>query len=185
MKKNFDYSMFVIIGLLVAVVVMSVGYAQFSQVLEMNGTATVSQSKWDIGFVPTSYKEGTGSVTVAEENRTLNGTTMTYSVSLLKPGEFYEFTVDVKNSGTFNANLTGLTMQALSTAQQKYLKYVITYDGQEYEVSQNDLSVALNSNATKTVKVRVEYIQPADSADLPQSAQTITLNASLSYTQVA
>ena len=35
------------------------------------------------------------------------------------------------------------------------------------------------------IKIRVEYIQPADSSQLPSTAQTVTLTTSFDYEQVA
>ena len=80
------------------------------------------------------------------------------------------------------------TMTSLTEAQKKYLTYTLTYDGTPYTQSQTGLSNSLpfaSGSNTKTVKVRVEYIQPEASADLPQAAVDVTLTASLDYEQAA
>lgn len=186
MEKQKNTQMFVIAILAVAVLTMSVGFAAFTQTLNIDGNVTVASSKWNIAFDTTSYQESSGSVTVSDTNRTLSGTSMTYNVTLTKPKDFYEFTINVKNTGTFDANLTGITMSALTTEQAKYLKYVITYNGTEYTTTTSSLSVALaNTTGVAPVKVRVEYIQPDNPADLPSSEVTVPLTASLTYNQAA
>ena len=186
MEKKKNTQLFVIAILSVAILVMSVGFASYASTLNINGTATVKASKWSVHYVTDSYAESTGSVAATSHN--LTNTDFTFSVTLNKPGDFYEATADIINDGTFNANLTSLTMSTLTAAQQKYLTYTVTYDGTPYTASpasiSNPLPYAANSN-TKTVKVRVEYIQPESSADLPTANVDVTLTASLGYVQAA
>ena len=185
MKKGMNFSALIIILLAVAVFAMSVGFASFAQNLDYNGTANIQSTSWNVQFKNESYAETPGSVTVSAENRVLNATTMTYNVYLETPGDFYEFTVDVENSGTFDAQLSGITMSTLTEEQQKYLVYKITYNGQEYTATNASVGVDLLSGETETVKVRVEYIQPDNPEDLPSTQQVITLNATLAYVQKA
>lgn len=184
MKKNFNYSSITILLLVVIVLVMSVGFASFSENLDIKGTTKVTGSSWNVGFDDSSYEESSGSVTVDANSRTLTGTSMTYELSLSKPGDFYEFTIDVVNNGTFDASLTGVTVTTLTEAQAKYLTYKLYYNGTEYSgTTSNITGVTLASGGTVPVKVRVEYIQPTLASDLPASTQTITLDASLSFVQ--
>ena len=181
MKKSISISSVTIILLLVAIVAMSVGFAVFSSTLNIEGSASVESSNWNIAFDEDSYQETSGSVVASD--KTINATSMTYSLTLTEPGDFYEFTINVENTGTFNANLTGLTLSSFLTEQAKYLKYSVSYNGSEYTSTQDSLSVALNSGSNAPVKVRVEYVQPDNPADLPKSTQQITLNASLDFEQ--
>ena len=186
MEKKKNTQMFVIAILAVAVLTMSVGFAAFTQTLDISGNVSVASSSWNIQFDTSSYQESAGSVTVAADNRTISGTSMTYNVTLTKPGDFYEFTVNVKNTGTFDANLTGISMNSLTTEQAKYLTYEITYNGTEYTTTTSSLSVALaKTSGVAPVKVRVEYIQPDNPADLPSSEVNVSLTASLTYNQAA
>ena len=186
MEKQKNTQMFVIAILAVAVLTMSIGFAAFTETLNIDGNVTVASSVWNIQFDTASYTESSGSVTVSAENRTLTGTAMTYNVTLTKPGDFYEFTVNVKNTGTFDANLTGITMSPLTTEQSKYLTYEISYDGTTYTSTTTGLSVALaKTTGVASVKVKIAYVQPADPNDLPSSEVTIPLTASLTYNQAA
>ena len=182
MKKSIGFSA-VIIGLLVvAIVAMSVGFAVFSSNLEINGKTTVESSTWNIQFDEESYSETMGSETTTPE---FNVTSMTYAVTLTEPGDFYEFTVNVENNGTFDAQLTGITLTDLTPEQEKYLTYTLTYASTPYTSSQSNLSIDLAHGSTAPVKVRVEYIQPENPADLPSETTPITLNATLNYLQKA
>lgn len=167
--------------LAVTVLCMSIGFATYNQDLDINGTTTVEAAKWDIHFKEGSYVESTGSVVATSYS--LDVTTMSYEVTLSAPGDYYEFTATVENGGTFDANLVKLTMTSLTDEQAKYLTYTITYDGQTYTTTTSDLSIALAKGATKDVTVRVEYVAPTDATELPTTAQTISLDATLSYKQ--
>ena len=185
MEKKKNTQLIIIAILAVAILFMSVGFATYASTLTINGTATVQSNKWSVHFVDNTYAETTGSKV---GTKTITGTNITYSVTLEKPGDFYEFSIDVINDGTFDAVLNGITMSTLTEAQQKYLTYTLTYDGTPYTASQTGLSSSLphtSGSNTKTVKVRVAYVQPENSADLPATSADVTLTASLDYAQAA
>ncbi len=119
MKRERIVQNVTIIVLAVALVVMSVGYAAYSQTLTINGTATVKAANWDIHFAnidttksATGLTNG-GAVTTAptiDEAKT----TVTWGASLAL-NDTYTFNVDIVNGGTFNANLGSYTL-AVKTA---------------------------------------------------------------------
>ena len=186
MEKNKNTQILVIAVLSFAILFMSVGFATYASTLNINGTAEVKASKWSIHYVNTSYKESTGSK--AATSKSVTNTDFTFAVTLEKPGDFYEAEVNVINDGTFDAKLKALTMSTLTEAQQKYLRYTVTYDGTDYTASATGLSNSLpytSGSNTKVVKVKVEYFQPEASADLPQENVDVTLTASLDYSQAA
>ena len=174
-----------ILFLLIAVVIMTVGFASYAGFLNIDGTVTVKSSKWSIGYDADSYKESTGSVGANPKNITSD--TYTFAVELSKPGDFYEATVDVKNAGTFNAKVSKLEMaatiggQPITAANEKYFKYTVTYDGQTYTSTTDALNSIVEAGKTKSLVVRAEYIQPEDSADLPQTDVTVKVSGKLTY----
>ena len=183
MKKKMNASTLSILLLSVAFLIMSVGFAAYSQNLNINGNATIKKALWKVQFVDTSYAESTGSVQAT--SKALTNTTMTYDVTL-NPGEFYEFTVDVENAGTFDAVLKSITMSTLTDEQKEYVKYTLTYDGVDYTSSNTSLSLDLLKETKKTVKVRVEYFLPEDETKLPTTEDVkLSLTASLNYSQKA
>ena len=186
MEKKRNGQIAVILVLSVAILFMSIGFAAFFTDLTINGTTTVKANKWSIHFED-DYAETTGSVQAT--SHTESDTNVTYTVTLSKPTDFYEFTITVINDGNFNANLTSITMPTLTAQQAKYLTHTVTYNGVDYTSSQTGLSVALpctSGSNTKVLKVRVAYIQPEYSTDLPTTADaTVTLNVTLHYDQAA
>ncbi len=183
MEKKRNVQIIVIAALAFAVLFMSIGFATYASTLNINGNVSVGANKWSVHFVDTSYQETTGSVVATSRNITNNS--ITYNISLTEPGDFYEFSINVINDGTFNANLTAITLSSLTQAQDPYLGYTLTYDGVDYSTSASGLSLSLpfaTGTNTKTVKVRVEY-----KSDAPTLAEgfDITLSASLDYSQAS
>lgn len=186
MERKKRNQLIVILALMVVITTVSVGFAATAYVRTLNytGTANVTASKWDIHFNDASYTETAGSV--AATSHTLTGSSMSYDVTLTKPGDYYEFTVSVVNAGTFDANLTGVTMSTLTAAQSKYLTYKLTYGSTEYTTTTTGITgvTLAKATGTETVKVRVEYVQPDSETDLPATNQNVSLTASLTYQQV-
>lgn len=185
--KKVNASTLAILFLSIAFVVMSVGFAAYAQTLNINGIATIKKALWKVQFQDNSYVESAGSV--AASSKSLNATTFTYGVTL-KPGEFYEATVDVENAGTFDATLKSITMSNLTDEQKEYVKYTVTYDSTDYTATtenlSNDLPAPADESTTseKKCKVRVEYYLPEDPSKLPTEADIdLTLTATLNYVQ--
>jgi type 1 fimbria pilin len=183
MKKYLNTSTITIVLLLAVFITMSVGFAVFAQTLNINGTAVAKQASWKVQFKDNTYAESTGSV--AASDTSLNVTSMTYSVTL-NPGQFYEFSVDVENAGTFDAVLKSITLSDLTSEQKNYINYTLTYDGTTYSATTSNLSLDLTAGSTKTVKVKIEYVIPEDPTKLPTTSDvTLNLSASLDYLQKA
>ena len=174
-----------ILFLLIAVVIMTVGFASYAGFLNIDGTVTVKSSKWSIGYDAASYVESEKSV--AATSKTITSDTYTFAVELSKPGDFYEATVNVENAGTFDAKVSKLEMaatidgQPITAANEKYFKYTVKYDGQTYTSTADALASDLDASSSKPLVVRVDYIQPEDSADLPQTDVTVKVSGKLTY----
>lgn len=178
MKKQNKKERGIIVLLLVCAVFMTVGFANYAANLKINGDVTVKSSKWEIAYDPATLVPSENSVASSGE---VTGTDFDFIVTLAKPGDFYEATVNVKNGGTFDAELNKITMSTLTEAQKKYLTYTVTYGGTTYSETTSDLKVALASAASVPVKVRVEYVKPENSADLPQTAVEVNVSGQLDY----
>lgn len=183
-KKN---TQLIIIGVLsFAILFMSVGFATYATNLTINGTTTFGQSKWSVHFDASSYNETTGGKAQAVTEN-LGNTSITYSTTLSEPGEFAEFTVNVINDGTFDATLTKLTM---SVDQSKpYMTYKVWYGSNTtpYTSTANNLSIDLphaSGSNTVPVKVRVDYVQPELSSELPTTtSESVECTLVLDYVQ--
>ena len=131
---------------------LGIGYATFSTTLEVRGDAAIKHSSWNIQLSGLNVKSG--SVTATTPASVTNGNTVTFAANLAQPGDFYEFNVNVVNNGTMDAKLNGININpALTTAEQAYLEYIVTYsDGTE--IHPND---TLNHGTSRTIRVAMRY----------------------------
>lgn len=165
-KKNF-----VIGTLLVAIVLMSVGYAALAQVLTINGTANIDAS-WDVEI--TGITEGTlkGATT---KTITSNATSATFNVDLAYPGATASYEVAIENKGSIDAVLESISgVDTANTALPTEVQYSVT------GVKEGD---ELASGATTKAIVTVTWVASADNSDTvpTQTSKTATIN--LNYVQ--
>lgn len=99
-KKNY-----LIVALVIILLALAVGYAAFSQTLQISGTATAT-GNWDVVFESASISpEGHGDEpVVSDDTITVNNLTLGY------PGDGCTLTVNIKNNGNLAAKLTSLTV---------------------------------------------------------------------------
>jgi len=167
---------------------MTIGFAAYTQTLNITGTVKVKGSPWDVHYIPNQITRTSGSVTPdsvgGAVQESVDETDFEFTVTLEKPGDFYEATITAKNFGTVAAQLKSITMSTLTTEQQKYLSYTVTYNGTDYTATTNNLAIAMAAGAEHPVKVRVQYLQPTNASDLPSSDVTVTVTGSLNYESV-
>ena len=175
----------VLLLLVVAVLIMTVGFALYATTLNINGTVNVKGSPWnvhyDTSFGTNGVSPTTGSVTATSAVINTNDTNFAFTVTLEKPGDFYEATLKAYNEGSMPAILKSITLGGVSAAQQAYLSYTVTYDGTPYTATATGLTDTLAVGAKKDVKVRVEYLTPSNQADLPSTDVTVNVTGALLY----
>lgn len=158
---------------------VTVGYAALSTTLSITGKGTLSKNSWDIHFENlVIVGNGASAVTTAPTIDSTK-TKVSFNITLSKPGDSYEFTVDAVNKGTIDAMLSGFSATSLTTDQQKYLTYTVTYsDGAT--ISTKDY---LKKGTSETIRVRVRFKDDLTATDLPSSAETLNLTATFVYVQ--
>ena len=170
-RKKFFVGLFLLLFLFG----IGIGYAYINTDLEILGIAKVKDAKWDVHF--DNYNVVTGSV-VPATNPTITDTTMSFSASLTDPGDYYEFTIDVENEGTINAILSSFSVSP-DFSLVDYINSSITYsDGSSIQVGD-----VLRTNKTKTIKVKLTYIDGLDESLYPSANQTFNVTVSLGYSQ--
>ncbi len=182
MRKENLVQNVVMVVLAVAILVMSVGYALYSQTLNINGKATFSKANWDVHFDATTFNEST---TIKANPKDIGNTTITYEVKLEKPGDKYSFSVNAKNFGTIDAVMKKITLSGLTEAQKKFISYKVSYNGTEYTETTDGLSEALAKDASHNVIVTVEYLLPDEASALPSEDVTVNLTVALYYETAA
>ena len=174
--------------LIVLIATLGLGYAFLQTDLTINGTGKIAGNNWNIYFDNIQVSSGSATLQTGDSAPTINPTTLTdvtYTITLLKPGDFYEFTVDVVNDGTLNAMIGTITNKlngveiSSTNPLPNYLNYSVTYE--------DDVPIAVNhlleAGHTETYKVRVEFKMDINSNDLPATLTTNTLSFGVSYVQ--
>lgn len=158
---------------------VTVGYAALSTTLSITGKGTLSKNSWDIHFENLVIVDNGASVVTTAPTIDSTKTKVSFNITLSKPGDSYEFTVDAVNKGTIDAMLSGFSATSLTTDQQKYLTYTVTYsDGAT--ISTKDY---LKKGTSETIRVRVRFKDDLSATDLPSSAETLNLTATFVYVQ--
>lgn len=172
-RRNHFY--FAIILILFASI--GVGYAALTSTISINGTTQITSAKWDVHFA--NVTKGANSVGATSATLSDNNTTLTVSgINLTTLGAEYEVYVNVVNAGTIDANLSSLVKSSLTTAQQKYLTYTVTY-AWNTPIKENDL---LKAGSSETLRISIKYTD--DKRLTPTTSQTIgPLTFSLKYVQ--
>ena len=160
---------------------LGIGYAYLSTTLSINGTTDIDSNTWDVYFDNVNVTSGSVSGEQEIEAPTITSdTTVEYHVRLKEPGEFYEFTIDVKNDGTIDAMIETITKKVNGgTTIPAYLNYTVTYSD-DLEIEDNHL---LAAESLETYKVRIEYRTDIDPSDLPSTAQNLSLSFGVEYVQ--
>lgn len=180
MLTNTNSKELLLIVLFAVLFCITIGYAYLTSSLNINGTGSIKNPTWDIHFenVQVNDESVTASTPVIDSLKT----TVTYSVHLTKPGDFYEFTVDVVNAGTIDAMIDSISSQLNDVEIESlpsYLEYDVKYaDGGELAVHQ-----LLPKGESETVKIRVGYKLDVSADDLPETAQNLEFSFTIVYVQ--
>lgn len=191
-NKNFKRMMILAVVLLLTIV--GVGYAALSTNLTINGAGKVNSSSWKIKFSNLGEATLGGQATEVTKPTISNNDTHIgdYVVTFTSPGDSIEYALDVVNLGTFNAEISSITVDtptctgsgdtAINDAKNvcDYLTYTLTYaDGTAVE--QGD---TLNIGETKSMKLKLAYLSNVLAEQLPSDDVTIAdLEVTIVYTQ--
>ena len=177
MKNKFSKKTY-IVAFIVMLLCITVGFAALNTTLNINGKSSISKNTWDVHFENIVIKDG--SVEADKEPTIENATTVDFEAKLNLPGDFYEFTVDVVNSGTIDAMINSIIKTPeLTDTQKKYLNYIVEYQNGE-SINNKQL---IFKNSFVRLKVRVEYRTDIAETDLPQTLDTLNLGFFINYVQ--
>lgn len=203
MRRNSSFSKkrYLMVGLFILVIAgISIGYAALQTTLTINGTTKIKKTTFQVCFEnarqlntedehsidPTATQGDSGIAINANDC-----TKASWSVTLNQPGDFYEFSIDVHNTGTLNAKLGNVAatqvtdFAAPSEGEPKpsdYIGYSITPVAPQTSLpAVNDL---LNAGNKYTLKFKVWFKTDIDPEDLPRNPQTLNFDYALTYNQV-
>lgn len=169
MKKN---SM-AIIGVVAFVLAVAVGYALFSETINVNGSAT-AKGDFDVEFtsVGTPTCSGFSGTCDAASLATISTDKNTLTVTVNKlnyPGSYVEIPVTVTNKGSIAAKLKQINETGLTEADRAVK---VTYSG----IAASD--TAIGTNETQDMTIRVEWDSTVNT-----SSENVTFKIALNYEQ--
>jgi hypothetical protein len=201
-NKKITYLLLLLLGL-------SIGFAALATTLKINGTANIGKNTWDVYWDRIANQSGVTpdenypKITADENN--VPKSLLTWSVTLDKPGDFYEFTVDAVNAGTIDAEITEIISKYGNTVipdvidqehpspVPSYIKYSVVYaDNNEKPAVGEKLLKASdptdeNTFTRKTYKIRVEYDKDAVTNsiinEMDEEGETHTFSFEVKYGQ--
>ena len=156
---------------LLIVLGITIGFALLSTTLYINGTAGINKNTWDIHWNEESIVETQGSVTATTPAEVIDTEkkNVSFEVELELPGDFYEFTVDAKNYGTIDGEISNIEKnyykqgETTPSTPPSYIVFSVTYEDGTIP-KQGDVLKAGNS---QKYKVRVEY--DSELEELPEN----------------
>ena len=166
----------VIAALLVAVVIMTIGYAALSQSLRISGTSSIGAT-WDIRFSKAELVSGeTTAMTTTAPTIAPGSTTATFNVNFTEPGQKITYQLTVHNGGSLDAILKSINMSPTG------MKPSQVTDGIYYDVTGVTAnSTRCNAGADNKVKLVIGWKQTG--TEMPDTlSETITIT--LNYEQI-
>lgn len=172
-KRTFLYLSFFVVLLC-----LYLGFSFMTTSLSINGVSKVSDSKWDVHFENVVISEG--SVEAITPVTINDSTSVGFNVNLSKPGDFYEFTIDVVNKGTISAELYSYVITpTLTEEQKKYLTYEVKY----LDDSEIKTGIALNAGDVRTFKILMRYENCEDLVYYPEDEENYSISFKVNYIQ--
>ena len=181
MKKEKRKMMFTLLILLF--LGLGIGYAALATNLSINGTSTMIASSWDIHFENLNVVDGSVDIGTGDSAATITSpTAITYTVTLAQPGDFYDFTVDVKNDGTIDGMIGNISYK-VNGSSTEYLNRPFVFDIKYTDGTLLDLNQQLLAGEKETLKVHIGYSTNINASDLPSTDTTKTITVEITYVQ--
>ena len=215
MERKRGTTIMIVIALIISIIGLGVAFAAFSSTLTINGSATVTASNWKIYFTTSATGEdpGTSGIalpsgqiaesnmqslpeTVTDASATVKTADFTWTAKFKTPGDKVVYDFYVRNTGDYNAKITGINTPTITckqgssttaeaTAVCGHIHYAVrkaSADGSA--VAKND-TVASKGNAHYYVVAWLDDQGWAtDGSDLPKTAVSVDVTQiSITYTQ--
>jgi len=183
--------------LIIGLVSMTVAYAALTTNLQINGTATVAATTWDIHFANVAVDTGTGKTNLAQGDYnlgTLDPSASTHTTGTLisgltanlsKPGDKLVVNFDIVNAGTIDAKNTSMVKHISSGSTVNNANTADTNDVVTYTIvcgtggngGNSVLTKSTGNNATSHCTLTILYNDTA--ASITQQSTTAGENQTI------
>lgn len=181
MKKNNDkdrrYNIIIILTLLVSIIAISIGYAAYNSLLNIDTKVYLKGKDWLIKFDNLSTPTLTGAAKVIGEPIITNSN-ITLDVSFERANDSVVYTFDVLNSGSIDAKLsTEPIVTGIPTNELENVTYTITYnDGSKININDE-----LNAGQRRKIKISILFTGKSLSEDI--EGRELDISTTLLYVQ--
>ena len=187
-EKYMKSKKIIMITMCCLICVMAIGYAAFATNLTINGTANIT-STWKVVFTKIEEVSKTSGVTITSAP-TAEGTSATFDVDLISPGDKIVYKITVANQGTLDAIINDITA---SETGSDAIKFEITgiKKGDKLAKSQTstfNVTISYDSNVTtqpaltdNTLTIDINYVQDMSETVTPENPiiKTTRLSAAI------
>jgi hypothetical protein len=173
-RTDRDFRLIVIIILIAAIFCLSIGYASYNTLLQIDNSVSINPQKWLVNFTNISNATIVGNAK-EKASPVLNATNIALNVELTSPGDSISYVFDVSNDGNLDAKLSSLpTITGIPETIKDSLNVNITYaDGTALAVDD-----ALDNGTSKKMKITISYKE-----NTQMTAQTVDISSTLLYIQ--
>ncbi len=154
---------------------IGMGYALLTTDINITGTGKIKDAKWDVHFENIRVTDGSVAATTAAN--ITDKTSTEFSVTLSKPGDFYEFTMDVVNAGTIDAMVDSFS--TTPTVLPDCVLYTVTWSNGDAPKTKDSIP----KGKTYKIQIRVEMLKSITADQLLTTEQTLTLGVQLNCVQ--
>ena len=192
MRNRENRLVFGTIALFVSIVAVGFVYAGFTGTLNINGTGSVTASKWDIYFANLSNAVTTGNANVIEAATIKTKTSIgDYLVEFSELGDSITYTFDVVNDGSFDALLTVLQITAPqcsggdATSNEvacRNLEYTLKYTSNNEPVRESD---SLLKGETKNMTLKLQVKNNGNLSGVTRDVEIGGLGIMMMYSQAS
>ena len=179
-KRKLNYMILVIV-----IVLMTIGYSILSSNLNIVGSSQINAPTWDIHWNNVQVNSSSTATVVTAPTIDSGKTEVKFNITLVTPGDYYEFNVDAVNGGTIDGMIDVVSKKVFQsdgtteTTLPDYLEYRVTYS--------DDLGIypkhKLASGQTETYKVGIYYKKNIEASQIPSSPVTLVYKFSVDYVQ--
>ena len=162
--------------------VISLGTAALRSTLSIVGTTKIQENTWEIYFDHVHDEQFNDNVTPEKHAVIIDRekTQIEFTVDL-KPGEVYEYTVDMINDGSIDASIERVEKTQLTDAQKKYLDFEIQYTEGASAGLEPKTCDTLLAGQSRNIKVSVRYKKGLEVDEYPQQDLHLTLFFNIVY----
>ena len=165
---------------LLLLLAVGIGYAYLTSNLSITGSTSLAGNTWDIHFANVQVASGSVTATTPATIDVNDNTSINYTVVLEHLGDYYEFTVDMVNSGTLPGKITLVDLSGITPGLENVIDYSIVYTNRNIPVSVDDI---LNGGATKNIRVRVYYKEDIEEDDLLDTDVNLNITFDVTFNQ--